>query len=50
MQNIIEVKNLKKIFKLEIKKSGFINRIKSLFHPEYKEFQAVAGINFEVKK
>lgn len=50
MPNIIEVKNLQKLFKLEVKKPWFINRLKSLFRPEYKEFEAVASISFSVKK
>jgi hypothetical protein len=31
MEKIIKVKDLKKTFKVEIKKKGFINRFKSLF-------------------
>lgn len=45
----IQVKNLEKTFQVEIKKSGFLPRIQSIFQPEYKEIQAVSGINFEVK-
>lgn len=45
----IQVKNLEKKFQVEIKKSGFLPRITSIFNPEYKEIQAVSGINFEVK-
>lgn len=50
MTNSIEVKNLRKIFKLEIKQQWFFNRIKALFRPKFKEFEAVASINFSVKK
>ncbi|MCX6823513.1 MAG: ATP-binding cassette domain-containing protein [candidate division SR1 bacterium] len=50
MHNSIEVKDLRKIFKLEIKKQGFRNRIKAIFRPEFKESEAVASINFSVKK
>lgn len=50
MKNIIEVKGLKKIFKVEVKKPWFKNRIKSLFSPTYKEVAAVSGIDFSVKK
>lgn len=50
MSTIIEVKDLRKIFKLEVKKQGFINRIKAIFRPTFKEFEAVASINFSVKK
>jgi hypothetical protein len=31
MEKIIEVENLQKIFKVEIKKKGFVNRLKSFF-------------------
>ncbi len=50
MSTIIEVKDLRKIFKIEIKKQWFINRIKSIFHPTFKEFEAVDSINFSVEK
>lgn len=50
MNNIIEVKNLNKTFKIEIKKQWFINRIKWLFKPIYKEVMAVNNINFTIKK
>ena len=50
MSNIIEVKNLRKIFKLEVKKPWFLNRMKAIFHPIFKEFEAVESINFSVKK
>lgn len=50
MHNSIEVKDLRKIFKLEVKKQWFWNRIKAIFRPEFKEFEAVASINFSVKK
>lgn len=50
MSKIIEIKNLSKVFKLEVKKAGFMNKLRSLFHPEYTEFVAVDGINLEVQK
>ena len=49
MKSIIKVKDLRKIFKVEIKKQGFNNRLKSLFKLEYKEINAVLDVNFEVK-
>jgi len=49
-QQSIRVENLKKIFKIEIKKSWFKNRIKAIFKPTYKNFEAVAGIDFVVNK
>lgn len=48
MEKIMEVTSLKKIFKQEIKKTWFKNKLKELFKPEYKEFLAVSDINFEV--
>ncbi len=47
MSQII-IKNLEKTFKVEIKKSWFINRIKSIFKPEYKQIKAVDWINLEI--
>ncbi|MDD5376841.1 MAG: ATP-binding cassette domain-containing protein [Candidatus Gracilibacteria bacterium] len=46
---IIQTKNLSKIFRTEVKKSGFINRLRSLFHPEYIEYEAVKDITFSVE-
>lgn len=45
----ISVKNLEKIFQVEIKKSGFFPRFKSIFKPEYKKIIAVFGINIQVQ-
>jgi len=50
MKNSIEVKNLRKTFKIEIKKQWFWNRMKALFRPEFKKFEAVDAINFSVKR
>lgn len=50
MTKIIEIKNLTKVFKLEMKKSGFKEKVKSLFKPEYTDFIAVDGINLEVQE
>jgi ABC-2 type transport system ATP-binding protein len=47
MSQII-IKNLKKTFKVEVKKSWFINRLKSIFKPEYKQIKAVDWINLEI--
>ncbi len=49
MNKIIEIKNLKKVFKIEIKQNWFFNRINALFKPKYKIIEAVSGINFEVQ-
>jgi ABC-type uncharacterized transport system ATPase subunit len=45
----IIIRDLQKIFKVEIKQTGFRNRIKSIFHPCYKEIIAVSGINIEIQ-
>ncbi len=44
----IEVKNLEKTFKVEIKKTWFWNRLKSIFSPVYKEIKAVSDINISI--
>jgi len=49
MKKVIKVKDLKKIFKVEVKKQGFKNRLKSLFKWEYKEVDAVSNVSFDVK-
>ena len=46
MKNIIEVKNLKKSFKVKVNKSF----LKDLLKPEYKLVDAVKNISFSVKK
>lgn len=45
----ISIKNLEKVFKVEIKKSWFKNRIKSIFNPEYKCIVAVSDVNLTIK-
>ena len=49
MNPIIKVNNLQKSFKQEIKKQWFLNRLNSLFKPEYKKIEAVKNVSFEVK-
>ncbi|MDD2486815.1 MAG: ATP-binding cassette domain-containing protein [Candidatus Gracilibacteria bacterium] len=48
MKPIITVKDLNKTFKQEIRKSGFKNKLKSIFKPEYNDFEAVSSIGFQV--
>ena len=48
--NVIKVNDLKKSFKTKIKKEGLKGSIEALFKPQYREFDAVNGINFEVEK
>lgn len=47
---IIQVTNLSKVFRTEIKEPGFVNRIRSLFRPIYKEYEAVSNISFTVNR
>lgn len=47
-ETVISVKNLRKVFKTKIKKEGFNESLKSLVRPEFKEINAVSGIDFEV--
>lgn len=47
---IIKIIDLKKIFQVEVKKSGFKNKLKALFNPIYKEIVAVSGIDFSVQE
>ncbi|HEX3029060.1 MAG TPA: ATP-binding cassette domain-containing protein [Clostridia bacterium] len=48
--SIIEVKNLNKSFKTKVKKSGFKSSLLSLVSPQYRDIEAVKGINFNVCK
>ena len=45
----IEVKNLKKYFRVAQKSEGFVASVKSLFKREYREIRAVDGISFEIQ-
>ena len=47
---VIEVKNLKKIFKVKLKEKGLKGSIKSIFKPKYKEIEAVKDINLDVEE
>jgi len=46
--NVIEVKNLTKVYSTHQKTPGLIGTIKSFFHRKYKEIKAVDGISFEI--
>ena len=48
MQPIIEVKNLRKVFRLKQKSAGFMSGVKAIFKPDFKNVRAVNGINFDV--
>lgn len=47
---IIEVENLVKTYKTIEKEDGVYGYIKNLFHPQYKEFTAVNGIDFSIQE
>lgn len=48
--SMIEVKNLKKIFKVKEKEKGIKGSFKSIIKPKYKEIKAVSNISFSVEK
>lgn len=48
--NIIEVKNLKKQFKIKEKEKGLKGSLKSIIKPKYKTINAVNDISFSVEK
>lgn len=48
--NVIEVKELRKTFKVKLKEKGFKGSIKSIFKPKYKEIEAVKDISFEAQE
>ena len=47
---VIEVKNLKKIFKVKLKEKGLKGSLKAIFKPKYKEIEAVKGIDLNVEE
>ena len=48
--SVIEVSNLRKEFKVKTKEEGFRGSLKSMIKPQYKNVEAVKGINFQVDK
>ena len=50
MNNVIEVKNLSKTFRVKLKDKGLKGSIKSIFKPKYKVVKAVNKVNFSVEK
>lgn len=48
--NIIEVKNLVKKYRISQKKHGILGYLKHLFYPNYKEQTAVNNISFNIKE
>lgn len=49
-ENVIEVHNLRKSFKVKQKESGFKGSLKSIFNSKYKTVKAVNNISFNVKE
>lgn len=47
-QSIIQIKNLKKVFKIKQKEPGFVPTIKSFFSPKYKHITAVDDISLSI--
>lgn len=47
---IIHVENLKKEYKINVKKEGLTGAILSLFNPKFEIKQAVKEINFDIKE
>src|SRR3989344_3917951 len=45
---VIEVKNLKKYYKVHQKEPGLMGSIRSLFHRKYYDVKAVDGVSFEI--
>jgi len=48
MPPVIEVKNLKKYYKVHQKEPGLMGSIRSLFHRKYYDVKAVDGMSFEI--
>lgn len=50
MNYIIEVENLKKVYKINKKEEGVLGAVKNLFNPKYEYKEAVKDITFSIKK
>ena len=50
MNNVIEVKNISKTFKVKVKEKGLIGSLKSIIKPKFKTIKAVNDISFNVEK
>ena len=50
MNNVIEVKKLRKTFKIKLKEKGLKGSLKSIIKPKYKTIKAVKDISFNVEK
>ena len=50
MKPIIEVKNLRKVYKTHKREQGLLNAIKSLIRRKYETKEALKGVSFTIKK
>ena len=50
MENIIEITNVRKIYRTYQKKSGLKNMIKNIIYPDFKDFIAVDDMSFFIRK
>ena len=50
MENIIEITNVRKIYRTYQKKSGLKNMIKNIIYPDFKDFIAVDDMSFCIRK
>lgn len=50
MENIIEIMNVRKIYRTYQKKSGLKNMIKNIIYPDFKDFIAVDDMSFCIRK
>ena len=50
MDTVIRVDNLTKRFRTRVKQNGLAASLRSLVRPEYRDVEAVSGIDFEVRK
>jgi len=48
VKTVIRAAELTKVFRTKVKREGFAGSLKSLVNPEYREIQAVRGIDLEV--
>jgi len=48
VKTVIRAAGLTKVFRTKVKREGFAGSLKSLVNPEYREIQAVRGIDLEV--
>ena len=47
---LIEVENLKKEYKINVKKEGLLGAVINVFNPKYEIKEAVKGVNFSIEK